>query len=115
MLRTAVKIGKTWMVEEDEPCVDNRVKSGKYAKIPAAGMPGNIKEETPAIKEMKILLFLDREEIFFNGDFDKNDMERAQGALLKEIERYWQSVSQLLCCSVSLRHEALTMQVSVKV
>lgn len=87
MLRTAVKIGKTWMVEEDEPCVDNRVKSGKYAKIPAAGMPENIKEETPAIKEMKILLFLDREEIFFNGDFDKNDMERAQGALLKEIEK----------------------------
>ena len=50
-------------------------------------MPGNRKEETPAIEEMKILLFLDREEIFFNGDFDKNDMERAQGALLKEIEK----------------------------
>ena len=28
--KTAVKIGRNWVIDEDEPYTDNRVKSGKY-------------------------------------------------------------------------------------
>lgn len=28
--QTARKIGRDWMIDEDEPCTDLRVKSGKY-------------------------------------------------------------------------------------
>ena len=27
---TAQKIGRNWIIEEDEPYIDNRVKTGKY-------------------------------------------------------------------------------------
>ena len=86
MLRTAQKIGKTWLVEEDEPCVDNRVKSGKYRKHPSTGFPVNMLEKTQSIKEMKIVLTPDSEEILYNGVFDDNDMKRIHGAVLKEME-----------------------------
>jgi predicted site-specific integrase-resolvase len=29
-LRTAVKIGRDWMIDEDEPYTDLRVRTGKY-------------------------------------------------------------------------------------
>jgi hypothetical protein len=28
--KTAQKIGRNWVIEEDEPYIDNRIKSGKY-------------------------------------------------------------------------------------
>ncbi len=28
--KTAKKIGRDWMIDEDEPFIDGRVKSGKY-------------------------------------------------------------------------------------
>lgn len=28
--KTAVKFGRDWIIDEDEPLVDNRVKSGKF-------------------------------------------------------------------------------------
>lgn len=28
--QTAQKVGRDWMIDEDEPCTDLRVKSGKY-------------------------------------------------------------------------------------
>lgn len=28
--QTATKMGRDWIIDEDEPLVDNRVKSGKY-------------------------------------------------------------------------------------
>ena len=29
--KTAVKIGNTWLIDEDEPWVDRRVRTGKYS------------------------------------------------------------------------------------
>ena len=28
--KTAVKLGRDWIIDEDEPLVDNRVKSGRF-------------------------------------------------------------------------------------
>lgn len=30
--KTAQKIGRNWVIEEDEPYIDNRAKTGKYKK-----------------------------------------------------------------------------------
>lgn len=28
--KSAVKVGRDWLIDEDEPCEDRRVKNGKY-------------------------------------------------------------------------------------
>lgn len=28
--QTAVKIGRDWLIDENEPCVDGRLRTGKY-------------------------------------------------------------------------------------
>jgi excisionase family DNA binding protein len=35
-LKTARKIGRNWVIDRDEPYIDNRIKSGKYKKGPEA-------------------------------------------------------------------------------
>ncbi|MEG1433016.1 DNA-binding protein [Eubacterium sp.] len=37
---TARKIGRNWVIEEDEPYTDNRVKSGKYRDARKKNKPG---------------------------------------------------------------------------
>ncbi|MGL4548323.1 hypothetical protein [Eubacterium aggregans] len=37
---TAQKIGRNWVIEEDEPYTDNRVKSGKYRDARKKTKPG---------------------------------------------------------------------------
>lgn len=39
--KTAVKFGRDWIIDEDEPLVDNRVKSGKFKgwRKPASNKP----------------------------------------------------------------------------
>lgn len=39
--KTAVKFGRDWIIDEDEPLVDNRVKSGKFKgwRKPASDEP----------------------------------------------------------------------------
>lgn len=32
ILKSAVKIGRIWLIDSDEPNIDNRIKSGKYIK-----------------------------------------------------------------------------------
>ena len=32
--RTAKKVGRDWLIDEDEPFIDNRVTSGKYIGKP---------------------------------------------------------------------------------
>lgn len=32
LYRTAQKIGRNWVIDADEPHIDNRIKSGKYQK-----------------------------------------------------------------------------------
>lgn len=37
--RTAVKIGRQWFIDEDEPYIDARVTSGKYVGKPRKRKP----------------------------------------------------------------------------
>ena len=42
--KTATKLGRDWIIDEDEPLVDNRIKSGKFINW------RNPKEEQPQAK-----------------------------------------------------------------
>lgn len=46
--KTAVKLGRDWIIDEDEPLVDNRVKSGRFKgwRKPACDEP--TQEQPPA-------------------------------------------------------------------
>ena len=38
--RTAVKIGRDWLIDEDEKNVDRRVKTGRYVRCEEADISG---------------------------------------------------------------------------
>ena len=50
--KTAVRIGRDWAIDEDEPCEDRRVKSGKYTNWRKSSKK-QTSEENPRVCEKK--------------------------------------------------------------
>lgn len=71
MIRSAVKVGNIWMVDEDEPLIDNRYRDQKE-------MTWETKELTATVTPEKCLLRM-------TGNFSEEDLRRVKIAVSLEL------------------------------